>query len=86
MKVRLYALGLLGIAALFACHPIFFWDMSVSWTLDGSTNASTCSKYNIAEWEVYAEGVDPPGMVSITRSFPCGTWDSGQKFFEIEEG
>jgi len=86
MKIRLLALGLLGAAALFACHPIFFWDMSVSWTLDGGTNSSTCSKYTIAEWEVFAEGVDPPNMLPVTRSFPCGTWDSGQKFFQIEEG
>ena len=83
MKFKLLVLGVLGTAALFACHPIFFWDMRVAWTLDGTTKASACSTYNIGEWVVHATG---DYLIPVTRSFPCGEWDSGQKFFQIEEG
>ncbi len=82
MKARLLALGLMGVAAL-ACHPIFYWDMEVSWSLDGGTNAGVCTTFNIGEWQVRAEG---DFLVPVTRTFPCGAWDSGQKFFGIEEG
>lgn len=82
MKARLLVLGLIGVAAL-ACHPIFYWDMTVAWTLDGGTNAGACSAYNIGEWQVRAEG---DFLLPVTRTFPCGAWDSDQKFFGIEEG
>ena len=82
MKTRLLVwMGLLLAAALFACHPIFFHDMTVSWNLDGGNKASSCSMYNIGTWVVEADGPE-----HRLREFPCGVWDTDQRFWTIEEG
>ncbi len=81
MRAKVVLFSILVVAAA-ACGPIFFWDLRVTWKIDGSDSQSLCSTYNIGEFDVYVSGPE-----SRVRSFPCAAaWDSDTRFFSIEEG
>lgn len=79
-KLVLATLTLAAVAVV-SCHPVFFWDMQARWEVDGGRSSSVCAKYNIDVFVVRATGP----MVR-ERSFECGAWDTGHKFYELEEG
>lgn len=69
-------------AVVLACHPVFFHDLEVQWSIGGSKSTSLCTTYNIQTWVVIAEGPE-----YRRREFPCNqTWDASNRFHEIEEG
>ena len=80
MRIRFTLYGFLAVAAM-ACQPVFFWDLVVSWSIEGSTSSSLCSTYNIGEFEIVADGPE-----YRARNFSCPSWESGSRFFSLEEG